>query len=318
MSLFFKKVRFFAADTQLLPPGPDNPGMTMPRPIHKNTSYLLTRRCTQRQFLLVPRVVTTQIFTYVLALAAEKTGVLVHAVAVLSNHWHTTLSDPEGRMPEFMAYVHKYVAKAVNVSLDRCENLWATEQPSLVRLEDDDSMWEKMIYTLLNPVAAGLVRDPSQWPGLWGYRGEITVTRPEVYFREDGNMPEKATLRFTPPPVADAYASVEAFYTAFEADLERRRRALVAEMAAEGRGFMGPEAVLRQDVYDRPRTEEAEEGTGHPASRTVHPGDGGILRNTLRSLSHDRSSLRHRVVRPAGPVSRPARCPAAGKSEPGG
>jgi REP element-mobilizing transposase RayT len=221
---------------------------------------LLSRRCTQRQFLLKPSALTTQIFAYVLALAAEKTGVLIHAVCVLSNHWHAALTDPEGRMPEFMAYVHKYVAKAVNVSLDRRENLWATEQPSLVRLEDADAVLRKMMYTLLNPVKAGLVSDPRQWPGLWGYRGEMTVDRPEIFFRADGSLPETATLRFVAPPMAEEIAGGGDFYETLEAHLERHRRELVSQRAAAGKGFLGKTRVLHQDVYDRPSTEEARGG----------------------------------------------------------
>ena len=47
--------------------------MTLPRRVLSNTTYLVTRRCTQRMFLLRPSPLNTQIFIYCLAVAAKKT-----------------------------------------------------------------------------------------------------------------------------------------------------------------------------------------------------------------------------------------------------
>lgn len=62
--------------------------MTVPRCILPGTTYLVTRRCAQRQFLLRPSAETTAIFRYVLALAVHRFGVQLHAACVLSNHFH--------------------------------------------------------------------------------------------------------------------------------------------------------------------------------------------------------------------------------------
>ncbi len=55
------------------------------RPICKGTVYMVTRRCTQRQFLLRPDEVTNQTFLFCLAYAAQKTGVRVLYSLVMSN-----------------------------------------------------------------------------------------------------------------------------------------------------------------------------------------------------------------------------------------
>ncbi|MEZ5819093.1 MAG: hypothetical protein R3D44_18640 [Hyphomicrobiaceae bacterium] len=47
---------------------------------------MVTRRCTQRTFLLRPDDATTQTFLYCLAHAAEQTGVQVLYSMVMSNH----------------------------------------------------------------------------------------------------------------------------------------------------------------------------------------------------------------------------------------
>jgi putative transposase len=46
--------------------------MTWPRRVVPGTTYLLTRRCTQRRFMLVPRGVVPKLFGYCVALAAER------------------------------------------------------------------------------------------------------------------------------------------------------------------------------------------------------------------------------------------------------
>src|SRR5262245_1087303 len=100
------------------------PVVSQARQVLPGSTYLVTRRCTQRQFRLRPSALTNQIVAYCLALAADRTGVLLHAVCVLSDHWRGVVSDPQARLPEFLGYYHKLVAKAVNASLGRWENLW--------------------------------------------------------------------------------------------------------------------------------------------------------------------------------------------------
>ncbi len=93
--------------------------MTWPRRIVPGTTYLLTRRCTQRRFMLVPRGIVPKLFGYCVALAAERHGILVHAVTCMSNHWHAVVTDPHGRIPEFSRDVHSLSARALNAHLGR-------------------------------------------------------------------------------------------------------------------------------------------------------------------------------------------------------
>ena len=84
--------------------------MSLPRQILPGTTYLLTRRCTQRQFLLRPSAVINQVFLCFLARAAELTGVQIHAFGVLSNHDHLVVTDPERRLASFMHWLNHKVA----------------------------------------------------------------------------------------------------------------------------------------------------------------------------------------------------------------
>ena len=126
-------------------------------------------------FLLRPSPLNTQIFIYCLAITAKKTGIEVHAIVVLSNHYHVILTDPYARLPELMAHLHKLVAKCVNASLGRWENLWSSEKPSAVVLDNDNDDMERLVYTACNTVAAGLVAKATEWPGLIAFLPEQTL-----------------------------------------------------------------------------------------------------------------------------------------------
>lgn len=213
-----------------------------------------------RLLLLTPSKTTTQIIEYCLAVAAEKTGVIVHAAIGMGNHLHDVVTDPEGRMGEFLWWFHKHVAAAVNVTLDRDGVLFDGREPNVVELGDDGAIIDRIIYCAVNPVKAGLVSHGEQWPGMRRYRpGARRVRKPDVYF-DDGNesLPAVATLTIAPPPVramavGDALAEIEAGVAAAE---ERIR----AEFRATGRRFVGAAAVLAQDVYTTPTTARPRRG----------------------------------------------------------
>jgi putative transposase len=248
----------FIFSTQHVWPPADTCGMSLPRQIIEGAVYLLTRRCTQRQFLLKPSPLNNAIFLYCLALAAEKTGVLIHAVCVMSNHWHAVLSDPMGRIPEFMEHLHKYVAKCVNASLGRWENLWASEQPSLVRLVDDEDVLKRLVYTLTNPVEAFLVEHGAQWPGLHTspeqlLQGPLAAARPAVFFRENGPTPAVATLKISRPAIFTDLDDA-AFVEKLRAAIAQREQELHDEARRRGIRFLGVQRVRAQRHSDTPQS----------------------------------------------------------------
>jgi hypothetical protein len=217
----------------------------------------VTRRCTQRQFLLKPSRRTNHVVRYCLAVAASKTGVLLHAVCVMSNHWHGVVTDPLARLPEFLEHFHRLLAKAQNASLGRWENLWSSDKTSVVLLVSDDDVLKKMAYTIANPTAAGLVRSPREWPGVITARiGErCTVEMPDLFFDPEGSLPASVSLEFTRPPIypqLDVQTLARHLATAVERHVRDARHAL----AQAGRKFLGAKAV-RQQLFDAaPHTTE--------------------------------------------------------------
>lgn len=232
--------------------------MTLPRQILPGQIYFVTRRTTQREFLLRPSRVTNHNASYCLALAAERTGVVVHAVCVMSNHWHGVVTDPEGRLPEFIECFHKLLAKAQNASLDRCENFWSTDKTSVVLLTSEQDVLEKMAYTLANPTAAGLVKSPEEWPGVISGRfGENRSTEmPDGFFDEEGDLPDSSELQIVRPEIFAALSDAQ-LYARLRDEVATRVRSARDEIAHAGRSFLGRKGVLRQSVTARPNTETA-------------------------------------------------------------
>lgn len=235
----------------------DSTSVTAPREILPGRTYLVTRRCTQRQFLLKPSRRTNQIVRYCLAVAANKTGVLLHAVCFMSNHWHGVLSDPFARLPEFLEYFHRLVARAQNASLGRWENFWSSDKASVVLLVSDEDVLEKMAYTIANPTAAGLVRSPRDWPGVLTQRlsERYRIDMPDIFFDPGGDLPESLELHFTRPPI---YPQLDELQLGrhLAAAIERRVRDARQRLADEHQHFLGAKAVLQQSFDAAPNTAE--------------------------------------------------------------
>lgn len=232
--------------------------MTVPREILPGRFYKVTRRCTQRQFLLRPDEETNNAFIYCLAEAAARFEIEVIAASVQSNHHHTDVFDRHGRIVEFMEHFHKMTAKCMNVLRGREENFWSSEDASLVHLVDPSDVFDKAIYTLTNPVKDGLVDTVAHWPGVNTLKSLLTnkplrARRPAYYFSEHGVMPAEVTLHLAiPAELGDP--------DIFRRELQQGVAALEAEKREErartGRRVVGRARVLRQSWRDSPTSDE--------------------------------------------------------------
>jgi len=228
--------------------------MSPPRQVLPGTTYLVTRRCAQRQFLLRPSRSVNALFLFVLAVVARRFGIRVHLFCVLSNHFHLLLTDPQARLPAFMQFLDAFVARALNAFLGRWEDFWAPGSYSAVALSAREDILREAVYVLANPVVAGLVRRGRLWPGLWSapesVGGEpLRATRPRHFFGEESTFPAEVSLRLTVPP---GFGSAEEFRSRLCAALEERE----VEAAKEHHSFLGAVKVKEQRPTDRPRTKE--------------------------------------------------------------
>lgn len=204
--------------------------------------------------LLCPGEQLNEIVRYVLAVAAERFGVLLHSFCFMSNHFHLVLTDPRRQLPAFEQYFASLIARSCNALHGHWESFWAPGSYSAVVLLDERTVFDKMAYTLANPVSAGLVRRGSEWPGVWSSPNIIggkpaTVSRPDHFFRAEGPMPDAACLRVVPPPGVE---SVEDFRRALKREVQRREDEKAQRLASEHKSFLGVRRVLAQRPLDRP------------------------------------------------------------------
>lgn len=186
--------------------------MSNPRRVVPRTTKFITRRTTQRFFLLRPDRKRTiwSIYWYVTAVLAAELGIEVHAVQILSNHMHEVLTDTRAEMPKFLQQRNRLFANALKVHLGWKEEVFARGGVSCVDLYGSDSILRKIAYTLANAVEAGLAKSPEDWPGVTlaatdiGKR-TIRAERPALYFDPaNTRWPPFAEITITVPPELEA------------------------------------------------------------------------------------------------------------------
>jgi REP element-mobilizing transposase RayT len=232
--------------------------MSAPRPVLPGRFLFITRRCTQREFLLRPDPGTNNAFVYVLGEAAKRFEMKVILSQMMSNHHHTILYDPHGHDVEFREHFHKMMAKSHNAFRGRWENFWAAEEPCVVEVMTADDLLDKLVYVATNPVKDGLVEKVHHWPGPPFLRALLSseplrARRPVHFFQKDGSMPEEIELELGLP--GDFEGKQE-----FLAELRRRIDAVEEGCALErmrtGRRVVGRRVILRQSWRDSPMSRE--------------------------------------------------------------
>jgi REP element-mobilizing transposase RayT len=222
--------------------------------------------------LLRPDDALNNLFIYCLALAAKKHGVEVHAVGVMSNHYHLVLTDPEGVLPDFMGWLNRQLAMCIKRLRGWEEVVWEPNVPySAVELSGPPEVLDKVAYVLLNPVSAGLVRSPERWPGALSTltvlrRATMAAKRPAVWFKD--TAPEEVTLAFPLPP---GFAGRAGYLAALEALLTGRLAEVRAELRRQGRGFLGGNRVRKTKVADQPATQKPRFGLNPTFSALTRP-----------------------------------------------
>jgi putative transposase len=230
--------------------------MTLPRRISSGVQYMITRRCTERMFLLKADEKYRSMFWYLIAEAVERHGVLVHAAVFMSNHLHMVVTDVRGNLPEFCHLMFGQIAKAVNAATGHVEAVFAkADRPNLLELVTPEAVIREIAYLLNNPAKAGLVETAGDWPGL--------ITRPEdlaagaEYIGCVGDNPylkereiKTRVMQIVPVPGLEGQATANVV----AAELERHEREARKDRRSKGLGVLGAENVRRQHWRKMPKT----------------------------------------------------------------
>jgi putative transposase len=232
------------------------------RPIYSGRRYKITRRCLGRLLLLSPGTKAEELTNFVgycLAHAAALYGIQVHASVWMSNHHHTDVSDPEGNLVLFKQLLHSMIARGRNARLGRHDSFWSGDDASDTRRPTDDESLSDLVYTLTNPVKAGLVKWGRIWPGFttigWRFGETRTFTRPKWFFDESGKMPEQVSLTLVRPPIFPELDD-KALYDLLMAEVRAREVDIQRQLRKKGQRFAGLRKLARQHWNRAPQSFE--------------------------------------------------------------
>jgi putative transposase len=228
--------------------------MTQPRCVQPGAIVMITRRTLRRTHLLRPDRELNNLFLYCLAVVSQRFDIHVHAAVVMSTHEHLIVTDTRGQLPRFLQEFHRLFALGVKVLRAWEGAVWDHDKTSVVELRTVEAVIEKLAYVMANPVAAGLVRSASQWPGVTTapeQLGRVTFTaaRPDCYFDSDNPAwPETARLSLVMPACHVRGAQLRVAVANELAYAESQARASVN---ARGWKVAGRERVTRLSPYER-------------------------------------------------------------------
>ncbi len=242
--------------------------MTKPYPRHAQKVYLLTRGCQDRKFFLRPSEERKNAMLYCIARAQLLFPVQIHGFVFMSNHIHFVITDPSGdEGAQFMGLLNSLVARYLNTVEHRTGCVWdGVADLNWCYLSDQYTSMDKVVYTLANPVTAGLVHKHNHWPGAISTvnmirQGGIMTNMPKDFFSKKTpkhlwNLP----LILKPLPESE---SKDEYCAQLERLLRRKEREEQKKMKEKGWQFMGAAAVEAAPIDRVPST--AREGFSmHP------------------------------------------------------
>ena len=227
----------------------------------------VTARTLQGRFLLKPTAGLREIFVGILARAAERYDVQVHAFVCLSNHFHLLCSPADAhQLAAFMCFVDTNVSKEA-ARLHRWRGPLLQRRYQAILVSDEDlAQIGRLRYLLAHGVKESLVATVTDWSGahcagallageaaagLWIDRTQQHAARHRGEDAPDADFATTYRLELAPLPcwrhlspeklrqrIADLVEDIEA-----EALAKHRR---------EGDCALGAAGVLRQDPHDRP------------------------------------------------------------------
>jgi len=168
------------------------------------------------------------------------------------------LTDMDGIAPLFVQAMNQNIARFVNCTLGHFGAMWeGGARPNYCVLPKGGDVMDKVVYTLANPVNAGLVSQHHLWPGAISNaaqiaNGCITTKRPKKFFAKTDD-PELLTRELILTPVPGAGVLCPEDYGKVVLDRVTAEEARIAEQReAAGLPWMGRKKCLAMNPYDAP------------------------------------------------------------------
>ncbi len=229
----------------------------------------ITAKTAQNRYLFRPGPCFNERFIGVLAKAQEVTGMAIHAVVVMSTHFHL-LASPSTveQMAAFMRHVNTNLSKEIGRLYDWTGALFAARYTSIPVSDEAEAQIGRLRYLLQQGTKENLVLTPGDWPGVhcvaalttgaplrgvWIDRTKIWAAKQLGRTMTDDDAGEKLTLDLSPLPCW-AHLESNAYRRRVAEIVETIEAETIARHRREGTVPSGARWVLRQHPHTRHRS----------------------------------------------------------------
>ncbi len=156
----------------------------MARPLrieYEGAFYHVTSRGNDRKKIFLSPTDYKKFLSY-LSDAVQKYGVILHAFILMGNHYHLIVETPKSGLSAFMHAVNSAYTTYFNIKRKRAGHLFQGRYRSVL-IEKDSYLLELSRYIHLNPVRAGLVEKPEDYP-YSSYRSYLSPKEETIVFRD--------------------------------------------------------------------------------------------------------------------------------------
>lgn len=138
-----------------------------------------------------------QLYVRLLAKAKDKTGILIHAYCLMSNHVHLVLEDRTQRLADFVKYVHERYGAIFSQQYGRIGGVFSKlywSEP----IETDEYLLCAVRYVHANPANAGICRAAAyEWSSAKDYLGRKGIVHTAMVLDMCGGV--EGFIRFSQP-----------------------------------------------------------------------------------------------------------------------
>ena len=157
----------------------------MARPLriaYPGAFYHVTSRGNEQQDVFKSQKDRERLLSYVES-AVVRYGAVVHTWCLMRNHYHLLLETPSGNLSQIMRHINGAYTTYVNVKRKRAGHLFQGRYQAIL-VEADAYAVEFSRSMHLNPVRAGMVARPEQYP--WSSsRSDIGQCTPPEWLKTD-------------------------------------------------------------------------------------------------------------------------------------
>ena len=136
----------------------------------KNQHYLITTKVLDKKPVF-NQAEAAEIVLNSLSWLEEQGMILLDAAVVMPDHLHFVAGLRQGSLAQLMRSLKTYTAKKINFLLEREGPFWQSQYHDHAVRKDED-LNKVVLYTLSNPVRAGLVIDFHDYP-FWYCRWKV-------------------------------------------------------------------------------------------------------------------------------------------------